>query len=90
MFLEIQEPLLRTSKATVEKFPGIYKVRQLPAKGQGTGFVLQNVLGEGEAGQAGGDIGQLNIFKKGTKATGGINPFQKALDEGKVIIHQRK
>ena len=26
--------------------------------------------------------------KKGTKATGGINPFQKALDEGKVIIHQ--
>ena len=90
LFLEIQEPLLRTSKATVEKFPGIYKVRQLPAKGQGTGFVLQNVLGEGEAGQAGGDIGQLNIFKKGTKATGGINPFQKALDEGKVIIHQRK
>ena len=90
LFLEIQQPLLPTSKATVEKYAGIYKIRQLPAKGKGTGFVLQNVLGEGEVGQAGGDIGQLNIFKKGTKATGGINPFQKALDEGKVIIHQRK
>ena len=92
LYLEMKEPLLRTSKAEVEKFPGIYKIRQLPAK-QGTGkghqtrLILQNVLGEGEPDA---DIGHLNIFKKGTKATGGINPFQKALDEGKVIVHQDK
>jgi hypothetical protein len=92
LYLEMKEPLLRTSKAQVEKFAGIYKIRQLPAK-QGTGkghqqrLILQNVLGEGEPDA---DIGHLNIFKKGTKATGGINPFQKALDEGKVIVHQDK
>ena len=70
------------------KQAGVYKLRQLPASrdadtdSRNKRMVLQSVFGTGQRGNKGilEDIATINPYK----TTGGVNRFEKAIQEGKI------
>tara|TARA_R110001592_G_scaffold58809_4_gene178029 strand:- start:2403 stop:4454 length:2052 start_codon:yes stop_codon:yes gene_type:complete len=85
VYLRINE---KFDTAGAGKSAGVYKLRQLPASqetdtdARNKKIILQSVFGTGKSGAGGAleDIATINPYK----ITRGVNPFEKALEEGKI------
>ena len=85
VYLRINESF---DTAGAGKSAGVYKLRQLPASqetdtdARNKKIILQSVFGTGKSGAGGAleDIATINPYK----SRGGVNVFEKALEEGKI------